>query len=165
MQPKHTHKCRHTSPPHPHPPSTCMAIPNWLLSKLVMQRATVRRKRRNVFIDESDELINRYPLHCREMDRRLACPCRRTHTHTHLDEKLCNWFYLSLFLSLTVPHHLPEAHTRKNLSLRMSTNLFYDYYNYKSPFIHFIWKKVEFSTNRITAWLVAESHKYSADSH
>lgn len=76
----------------PHPKSTCMVIPNWLLSKIVMQWASVRRKRRNVFIDESNELINRYSLHCREMNRRFA----GTHTHTSW------WRALLLIFSFTL---------------------------------------------------------------
>ena len=118
--------------PHPHPPSTCMAIPNWLLSKLVMQRASVRRKRRNVFIDESDELINRYPLHCREMDRRLTHPCWHTHTHTHTSW----WKALLLILSFALlifncSTPSPRGTYKKKsdiLSLWMSTNLLYYFY-------------------------------------
>lgn len=77
----------------PHLKSTCVVIPNWLLSKLVIQWASVRRRQKNVFIDESDELINRYPLHCRE-----------ALIHTPLDEELCCLFPLSLFFNCSIPY-------------------------------------------------------------
>lgn len=74
--------------------STCIAKHSWLLSKLVTQPGNLGKSRRNVFIDESNTLINRYRSHCRKMDHRL-----QTSMHTHKRAHTSWWKALLLILS------------------------------------------------------------------
>lgn len=74
----------------PHLKSTCVVIPNWLLSKLVIQWASVRRRQKNV------------------------CTVGR-HSYTHLWMKSFVAYFL-FHSSLTVPYHIPEVMRKENVN-------------------------------------------------
>lgn len=126
--PKHTNTYK--QPRTPPPPSTYM--PNCLLSKLVMQLASMRIKRRNVFIDESNKCINRYSPQCNKMDCRLVCPCRykQTQPHAHRDK----WFWRKALLlifhfilkryTVSLRHIQEQRKTHMNLICLKISNLF-----------------------------------------